>query len=52
MDRVYTPAQVAEELNVSQQSIYNWIASGRLRAIRVGRHWRIRAADLEEFVKC
>jgi len=36
MERHYTPAQVAELLQVSRLTVYRWIARGRLRVRRVG----------------
>lgn len=44
-----TPAQVAEYLAVTQQTVRNLISDKKLRALRVGRVWRIRRDALEEF---
>lgn len=44
-----TPEEVAEKLRVSQRTVYEWLRNGRLRGLQVGRWWRIRPADLEEF---
>jgi excisionase family DNA binding protein len=36
--RYLTKAQVAELLGVSKRTVQRWIASGRLRAVRLGRN--------------
>lgn len=49
---VFTVNQVSELLQVSPQTIVNWIEAGRLEAYRTpGGHRRIKKSDLEEFVK-
>lgn len=46
-----TPAQVAEELQVTVVTVRRWIARGALRASKVGpRRWTIRRSDLDSFV--
>ena len=49
---VFTVNQVGELLQVSPQTIVNWIEAGRLEAYRTpGGHRRVKKSDLEEFVK-
>jgi excisionase family DNA binding protein len=46
-----TPAQVAEEMQVTVVTVRRWIAGGELRAAKAGpRKWRIRRSDLESFL--
>lgn len=42
-----TVPQVAEEFQVTAQTIRNWIDQGVLPAVRVGRAFRIRRADVD-----
>lgn len=49
-ERLWTIAQVADYLAMSKDTIMDWIKSGRLKASRIGRFWRIRPQDLEDFV--
>jgi len=42
---------VAELLRVSETKVRNWIHDGELRAIDVGREWRIAPKDLEAFLE-
>jgi excisionase family DNA binding protein len=49
MDKLFTPEQAADYLQVSSRSVYRWIHTGRLPARKVGRLWRITEADLAAF---
>ena len=44
-----TTHEIAELLKVSEATVRNWIHEGELRAIRVGREFRVAAKDLEAF---
>jgi excisionase family DNA binding protein len=46
-----TPREVAEVMRVSTMTVYRLIKSGQLRAIRVGKHLRIRGNDVVEFLE-
>lgn len=43
-----TVAQACERMQLSRPSVVALIKSGQLRAIKVGRHWRISAASLQQ----
>ena len=45
-----TTEDVLAYLNVTPRTIYRLIRTGELPAIRIGRQWRFRRADLESFV--
>jgi excisionase family DNA binding protein len=45
-----TVAEVAETLRVSDMTIYRLIAGGEIRALKVGRSYRIPAEALEEWL--
>ena len=50
-EQYLTPAQVAEELQVTVVTVRRWIAIGELRATKAGpRRWMIRRSDLDEFL--
>jgi excisionase family DNA binding protein len=51
MPKYYTPKEVAEELRVSERSVYDWLTTGRLGAVRAGKYWRIRREDIEAFMQ-
>jgi excisionase family DNA binding protein len=48
--QLLTVAQVAEEFQVTTQTIRNWIDHGTLPAVRVGRAFRVRREDVEELL--
>jgi excisionase family DNA binding protein len=50
-EQYLTPAQVAEELQVTVVTVRRWIASRELRATKAGpRRWMIRRSDLDAFL--
>lgn len=48
--RYLTVAEVAQDMRVSTMTVYRLIKSGELAAVRVGKSYRIRVADLDEFL--
>ena len=49
--RLRTVSEVADELRVSNMTVYRLIKSGQLPAIRVGKNYRIRDTDLTEYLR-
>jgi len=49
-DQLLTVSQVAEQLQVTAQTIRNWIDSGVLPAARIGRGFRIQRGDVDELL--
>lgn len=50
-EKVYTPKAAAEALEVHEETIRQWLRSGKLGGVKVGRLWRVRESDLEAFLK-
>ena len=46
-----TPGQVAEILQIHQFTVLKFIRQGRLKASKLGRVYRIRESDLEDFLE-
>jgi excisionase family DNA binding protein len=46
-ERLLTVPQVADEFQVTSQTVRNWIDAGTLPAIRMGRAFRLRRADVD-----
>ncbi len=49
-DRILTPDQVGEMLQLHPFTILNYIKQGKLRSARIGRVYRIRESDIEKFL--
>ena len=47
----FSVKDVAELLKVGPVTVRNWVKSGDLRAVDVGREWRIAPKDLEAFLQ-
>lgn len=48
-DRYRTVHEVADLLKVNEATVRRWIRDGELRAIDIGKGWRIADADLVDF---
>jgi excisionase family DNA binding protein len=42
---------VAELMGVKETTVWRWCRQGRLPCLKVGKHWRVRRGDLEDFLK-
>lgn len=45
-----SPQEVAERLGVKVQTVYRWIKSGKLAAVKIGQ-WRIAESTLQDLLK-
>lgn len=46
-----TVQQVSERLNMNPRTVQRWLAAGRLPGVRIGRRWRVRAADIDALLE-
>ncbi|HYZ92955.1 MAG TPA: helix-turn-helix domain-containing protein [Actinomycetota bacterium] len=51
ISRLLTVAEVATVMRVSRMTVYRLIRRGQLKAIRVGRNYRVREDDLNEYLE-
>lgn len=47
MDDFYTLAEVSRRIKVPRNTLYGWIADGRLRATKPGKSYLLRWSDVE-----
>jgi len=48
--RYVTVAEVAGQLRVSNMTVYRLVQAGQLPAVRVGRSYRIREEDVDQYL--
>ena len=51
MEQYYTIEETAKMLKVVYLTVYRWIQSGKLRALKAGKQYRITKTDLDQFMK-
>lgn len=51
ISRLLTVAEVATVIRVSRMTVYRLIRRGHIKAIRVGRNYRVREDDLERYLE-
>jgi excisionase family DNA binding protein len=51
MEKYLTVSQVSQALQIHWQTTLSYIKLGKLKAIRVGRGYRIGESDLKEFIE-
>ena len=50
-EKLLTINDVAALCQVSSKTVRSWITAGELPAAQLGNQWRIRPADLNEFIR-
>jgi excisionase family DNA binding protein len=50
-EKLLTPEDAAKVLLVKPETVREWLRSGKLKGVKVGRLWRVRESDLEAFLK-
>ncbi|GGA57897.1 hypothetical protein GCM10007416_33870 [Kroppenstedtia guangzhouensis] len=51
MSDIMTPAQVAKRLQVTERTVYKYLANGEMEAVKIGRVWRITEEQLQKFIQ-
>lgn len=49
--RVYTLDEVADIIGVTTRTLYTYIKESKLKAVKVGRGWRVTDKALKEFLE-
>lgn len=50
LPKVYTTEEIAETLQVTLRTVYNYIKDGRMKAVKIGKYWRITEQQLNDFL--
>lgn len=48
--KVYTIDEVANILKVTSRTVYNYVRAGELKAVKLGKYWRISEESLQAFI--
>lgn len=51
LERLLSPEEVAERFKLKPKTVREWLRTGKLRGVKVGRLWRIEEKALEEFLR-
>lgn len=49
--RLYSLPEVMDILKLTRRTLYNYIKNNQLKAVKIGRTWRVREEDLIELTK-
>lgn len=50
-ERLLTVSEVASAMRVSNMTVYRLIKAGQIGAIRVGKNYRIRASEVDRYLR-
>ncbi len=50
-DKLLTPPQVAQRLQMNERTVTQWLRQGHLRGFKIGKEWRVSARDLDNFLE-
>ena len=50
-DQYYSIEEVAKMLKVAYLTVYRWVQSGKLKAVKAGKQHRIERFELDRFMK-
>jgi len=51
MTKMLTPSEIAEKLNLHPNTVRDYLKTGILSGVKLGRVWRVEVEDLEEFIR-
>lgn len=46
----YSLEEIADHLKVSKETVYRWLEKGKIPAHRVGKQWRFKVSEVDEWV--
>jgi excisionase family DNA binding protein len=50
-EKFYTPKEIAKNLKVTYMTVYRWIRSGKLPAVKAGKQYRIKKSQFNKFLE-
>lgn len=49
--KFYTLDEVADIIKLTRRSLYTYINNGKLKAVKIGKYWRVSESDLKSFIE-
>jgi excisionase family DNA binding protein len=50
-EKLLTPTDVAERLQLQERTVTRWLRTGYLRGFKLGKEWRVSSKDLYSFIE-
>jgi excisionase family DNA binding protein len=50
-EKLLTPTDVAERLQLQERTVTRWLRTGYLRGFKLGKEWRISPKDVHSFIE-
>lgn len=50
-NKILTVPQAAEQLQVSERTVYEWLRDGKLPGRKIGKVWRLSADAIDDFLR-
>ena len=47
----YSLEEISKHLGISKETIYRWLEKGKIPAHKVGKQWRFKPSEVDEWVK-
>lgn len=51
IDKLLTPDEVAQRLGITPNTVRIYLREGRIKALKVGKLWRVRESDLQKHIE-
>lgn len=48
---LYKLDEVAEMLDLTKRTLYDYVKDGRLKAVKIGKFWRVSEENLQDFLQ-
>lgn len=49
--KTYTLEEVSDILKITRRTIYTYIKTGKLKATKIGKYWRVTEENLKQFLE-
>lgn len=50
IEKVYTLEEISDLIKITRRTLYDYVKTGKLKAVKIGRTWRVTEKQLEEFL--